>query len=104
MVEISSDGGQNWLSVDSADLLTDPYDGPIDDGFSNPAQGLLAWCGDPQDWLNSVVDLSTFAGQTIQFRFRLATDRSVGRDGWYVDDFRVQSCAVEGIFADGFEQ
>jgi len=103
MIEISTDGGQSWLSVDPASLLTDPYDGPIDDGFSNPAQGLLAWCGDPQDWLNSVVDLTAYAGQTVQFRFRMATDSSVGRDGWFVDDFKVQSCEVDFIFADGFE-
>ena len=103
MIEISTDGGQNWLSVDPESLLTDTYDGPIDDGFSNPASGLLAWCGDPQDWLNSVVDLGAFAGETVQFRFRMATDSSVGRDGWFVDDFRVQSCATDFIFADGFE-
>ncbi|MGB0514913.1 MAG: choice-of-anchor J domain-containing protein, partial [Wenzhouxiangellaceae bacterium] len=104
MVEISADGGQTWTQADPASLLTDPYDGSIDTRFENPALGLPAWCGDPQDWLNSVVDLTAFAGQTIQFRFRLATDVSVGRDGWFVDDFKVQSCAVENIFADGFEE
>ncbi|MFZ1391276.1 MAG: hypothetical protein WAS23_06790, partial [Dokdonella sp.] len=66
-----------------------------------------AWCGDPQDWSRTIVDLDNRAGQTVQFRFRLATDASTGRmpDGFYLDDVEVQGCvaAGDGIFADGFE-
>jgi len=47
-------------------------------------------------------------GQTVQFRFRLSTDSSVGRtpQGWYVDDIRVQSCQsgpADLLFKNGFE-
>ncbi len=59
---------------------------------SNPLAGLQAWCGDPQDWLNSIVDINTYAGQTVQFRFRVGTDSSVSREGWSIDDVVVQSC------------
>ena len=94
-------------SCPTAQLLTDPYDGPINASFSNPLAGLDAWCGDPQAWLNSiVVDLDAYAGQTVQFRFRLGTDSSVSHPGWDIDDIWVQSCVPEasgGIFADGFE-
>lgn len=103
LLEISSDGGSTWDPVPDANMLTDPYDGPMDGGFSNPAAGLDAWCGDPQAWMNSVVDLSAWAGQTVQLRFRLATDSSVAHPGWWIDDIRVQSCATENVFADGFE-
>ena len=103
LLEISTDGGTSWTPVADANMLTDPYDGPMDGGFSNPAAGLDAWCGDPQEWMNSVVDVSAWAGQTVQLRFRLATDSSVGHPGWWIDDVRVQSCATENIFADGFE-
>ncbi|MBB6087585.1 immune inhibitor A domain-containing protein, partial [Wenzhouxiangella marina] len=68
--------------------------------------GELGWCGDPQDWLNSVVDLSAWAGETVQFRFRMVTDSSVGRDGWFIDDLKVQVCEValpNEIFDDRFE-
>ena len=87
-------------------MATDPYDGPIDGGFSNPLIGFDAWCGDPQAWLRSVVDLDAYAGQTVQFRFRLGTDTSVSHPGWDIDDVWVQSCvpdATNAIFADGFE-
>lgn len=105
LLEISTDGGSNWTQVAGAAMLTDPYDGLMDDGFNNPAANLDAWCGDPQEWLNSVVDLSAFAGQTVQLRFRLATDSSVSHPGWWIDDIRVQSCSsmTEDLFADGFE-
>jgi len=102
VAEISTDDGATWTRLES-ELLTDPYDGPIDNGFSNPLASENAWCGDPQDWLESIVDLSAWAGQTVRFRFRLATDSSVGREGWYVDDVMVQSCENSDIFTDGFE-
>ncbi len=105
IVEISTDGGNNWTYLPAIHMLTDPYDGPVT-GLSD----LNGWCGDPQAWLKSVVDLDAYAGETAQFRFRMGTDGSVGVPdghlGWDLDDITVQSCS-EGViglpFADGFE-
>lgn len=91
IVEISTDNGGTWNQIQTG-LLTDPYDGPVSGSYDNPLAGRNAWCGDPQDWLNSIVDLDAYAGQTVRFRFRLGTDRSVGKEGWFIDDVRVQSC------------
>ena len=53
---------------------------------------------------NVVVDISAYAGQNAQFRFRLGSDTSVGAEGWYIDDFKVQGCSASDlIFADGFD-
>jgi len=90
ILEISTDGGTNWTQLLDADLITDPYDGPVANASQNPLADLDAWCGDPQDWLESVVELDEYAGQTVRFRFRLGTDLSVGREGWYIDDVVVQ--------------
>lgn len=52
------------------------------------------------------VDVTNYAGQDVQFRFRLGTDGSVGKEGWYIDDVSVNSCATaleDLIFADGFD-
>ncbi|MEZ5440894.1 MAG: hypothetical protein R3F15_05345 [Lysobacterales bacterium] len=104
LLEVSVDGGTNWTQVANTDLLTDPYNGDVRAGTStNPLAGLLAWCN-LQDWTKSVVDIDAFAGQTAQFRFRLGSDGSVGQEGWYIDDVKVQSCRDESfIFEDGFE-
>ena len=106
ILEISTDGGGIWNQIDNARLQTDPYDGEINDfsGGQNPLFGLDGWCGDPQPWTRSVVDLSGFEGETLNFRFRLGTDGSVGRDGgWSIDDVRVQSCVSGPIYDDSFE-
>jgi hypothetical protein len=91
LLEISMDNGQSWTQLDSQ-LLSDPYDGIIEAGGGNPLAGRGAWCGHPQDWLESIVALDEFAGQTVRFRFRVGTDSSVSREGWFLDDFSVQSC------------
>lgn len=101
VLEISTDGGTVFAPV-TAGLLTDPYDGPI----SGTSPSLSGWCGDPQDWLKTVVDLAPWAGQTVRFRFRVLTDDTVGRapDGWHLDDIRVQSCFVDTtLFRGDFE-
>ena len=98
ILEVSTDGGSNWTQILDADLLSDPYDGLVSSSYGNPLGGLRAWCGDPQDWLNSLVDVSDYAGQTVQFRFRLGTDSGVGREGWSIDDVVVQSCEVPCVY------
>ena len=106
-LEISSDAGTSWTQVPPSQLLIGAYRGPISGSFNNPARGKQAWCGDPQDWSRYVVDLDAHAGETVQFRFRMATDASTGRvpDGFYLDDVVVQGCvaAPDSIFADGFD-
>jgi bacillopeptidase F (M6 metalloprotease family) len=104
VLEISTDAGATWTQLPTGVMQTDPYDGPISTSYSNPLGGEDAWCGDPQDWTRSVVDLGAYVGQTARFRFRLATDSSTGHTGWVVDDVVVQSCVNTSIlFQDGFE-
>jgi hypothetical protein len=102
LLEVSTNNGTTWTQLPNAAMLTQPYTGPLGAG---PASGAQAWCGDPAPYTRSIVDVDSFAGQTVRFRWRLSTDSSVGRvpHGWYVDDIRVQSCGIETvIFQDGF--
>lgn len=103
IIEISTDGGNNFIQLTDDVLLTDPYDGIVDDGYNNPLAGLMAWCGDPQEWLNSIVELNNYAGQEVMFRFRLGSDSSVSHEGWYIDDVKIQSCTTDLIFKNGYE-
>ncbi|HEY0178360.1 MAG TPA: S8 family serine peptidase [Dokdonella sp.] len=94
IVEISTDGGSNWTQLTDG-LLTDPYDGTISGGFGNPLGGDRGWCGDPQAYLNSIVDIQSYAGQTVKFRFNVGHDRFPHRSGpnWAIDDVKVTGCS-----------
>ena len=69
------------------------YNGNIARGTGNPIAGRRAWVGDSRGWAAVRIDLSRFAGSRLKVRFRMASDRSVGGRGWYIDDVRIYTCA-----------
>jgi hypothetical protein len=88
-IEVSVNGGA-YTQITSG-LLTDPYEGPL--GSGNPAQPAPAWCGDPQAYLKSVIDLAPYASQSVRFRFRVSSDASVSRaEGWNIDNVEIKRC------------
>jgi hypothetical protein len=98
LVEVSTDDGASWTHLPDAVMLTDPYDGPV-----SSLGSLDGWCDDlgasNTVWKKAVVDVDAYAGQTVRFRFRLGSDSSVNREGWYIDDVKVQSCQLGGCQA-----
>jgi len=98
LVEISTNDGASWSHLPDAVMLTDPYDGPV-----SSLGSLDGWCDDlgasNTVWKKAIVDVDAYAGQTVRFRFRLGSDSSVSREGWYVDDVKVQSCQPGGCQA-----
>jgi hypothetical protein len=81
--EISTDNGTSWI----------PQCGKYTkNGNSN--QGILnqpMYDGTKSDWINEVIDLSDYLGQTIKFRFKLLSDGNTTGDGFYFDDFEVKT-------------
>ncbi|MFG2166139.1 immune inhibitor A domain-containing protein [Micromonospora chersina] len=69
--EVSTNGGATW--TDLKNNLVDSGDSGID-GSSNGA------------WVDSTYDLSAFAGQTVLFRYRYATDGGVHFAGPFLDN------------------
>jgi len=67
-VEISTDGGSTWAV-------------------------LASYTGNQYIWEQSLIDLTSYAGATIEIRFRLITDSSVTDDGWYIDDVEIRKGA-----------
>lgn len=94
VLDISTNEGGSWTPLSGTSLLSDPYNGAISGSFGNPLGNRQGWCGDPQAYLNSIVDLAGYAGQTVKFRFRLGHDRFAHRDGtnWAIDDVKVKGC------------
>jgi bacillopeptidase F (M6 metalloprotease family)/subtilisin family serine protease len=47
-------------------------------------------------WLLPSYDLSAYVGQSVQIRFRMTSDASVTKLGWYVDDVKLLGIAAGG--------
>ncbi len=88
VVEVSVDNGATWADLGPR-FTQNGYTRTISDNFGNPLGGRQAFSGDSGGWIESRADLSPWVGQAIRLRFRLATDTSSSRDGWYVDDIHV---------------
>jgi hypothetical protein len=88
VLEASTNGGANWQDM-GANIISGGYVGTIAYTFENPLEGREAWAGDSGGYIQAVVDLSPYAGQSLLFRFREGTDNSLADVGWHIDDILV---------------
>ncbi|MFV2062318.1 MAG: M4 family metallopeptidase [Chloroflexota bacterium] len=93
IVQVKLDGGP-WRGV-GALFTHGGYNGKIARNRGNPLAGRRAFTGNSRGWSAARVDLSNFAGKAMKLRFRMASDRSVGSFGWYIDDVRIYTCAAD---------
>ena len=93
VVEISANNGP-WTDL-GALMTQNGYNDTISTSYSNPLGGRAAFAGDSGSYLQTIVDLSSYAGNNIRVRFRLGTDSSVAGNGWFIDDISIgQQLAV----------
>ena len=90
VIEISTDGGATWSDLGPY-ITANGYTGMLSSDYENPLGGRMAWTGNVIAWTEVTVDLSSFAGQSVNIRWRLGCDSSLGADGWYIDDVRIAS-------------
>jgi hypothetical protein len=57
--------------------------------FTGPMPGVPCYSDSITNWTLGQVDLSGYAGQNIQIRWRFGSDAGATREGWYVDDVRI---------------
>jgi hypothetical protein len=76
------------------------YNGTISTAYSSPIAGRQAWSSNSVGFVTTTVNLpAAAAGQTIQLRWRCATDDGNGNNitnGWYVDTVAITNAAVSG--------
>lgn len=91
VVEYSTNNGATW--TDAGALFTDNgYNGVISSSFDNPLAGKQAFVRESNGYISSRLNLSSLAGQSVRFRFRIGTD-TLGNDyGWFIDDIRIYTC------------
>jgi Zn-dependent metalloprotease len=120
IIEYTFNSGLNWNQVPAAWLTSngDPngYNGTIatvyNDGFNtpsdNPLKGKQAFVGYSPGYISTRINLSTLAGNNVQFRFRVGADTGNydGYDllGWLIDDVRIYSCAAAACGQFGFNE
>jgi len=90
VLEISTDGGSTWSDLGTY-ITANGYNGTISSSYSNPLGGRQGWVGDLTAWTEVTVDLNSFAGQSVNIRWRLGCDSSVNDEGWYIDDVQITS-------------
>jgi len=76
-VSVSLDNGANW------NLLTPDSNYPDPDVVG--LDGQPGFSGETGGWEEVVFQMGDYYGQAIMIGFRLGTDGSVTRDGWYID-------------------
>ncbi|HEX2176554.1 MAG TPA: immune inhibitor A domain-containing protein [Nocardioidaceae bacterium] len=106
-VEVSTDGGSTWEEQKVFDAageeVTTPDDYQDPNGrmgdFGGKKYGLE---GSTEGWRHDYVDLTPYAGQTVQLRLRMATDAAFQERGWFADDFAVTADGTE-VWSDDVE-
>ncbi len=93
VIEVSSDDGASWSDVGAK--ATPGYTGTLYAGSgntasSNPLAGSAAYVGKSAGYpamVGETVNLGTsYAGQTVRFRFRIGADDAAAAKGWELDD------------------
>lgn len=90
-VEASTDG-ETW------EILTTPSGTDEDPSGNSYGWG---YTGSTGDWIQERVDLSKFAGQTVQVRFEYVTDAAVHEDGFLIDDIQIEAINYQEDFEAG---
>lgn len=90
-----------WWQVHTEEEGSD-YDGLtvlVADASGTPVKSLMALSNvDAVDtWQQSEIDLSEFAGQTIQLQFRAQTDETLSTD-FFIDDVALNTCSSADDF------
>ncbi|MFJ6196551.1 immune inhibitor A domain-containing protein [Micromonospora sp. NPDC092111] len=106
-VEVSTNGGTTWTEqkvYNAAGALVSTNDGYADPNgrmvdYGNKKYGLTGSTG---GWRHDWIDLSPYAGTTVQVRLRYATDEAFVERGWFADDLSVTGGGVT-TFSDDVE-
>jgi len=93
--EVSTNNGATWqpqcgLYTRAGVASQGVFGQPIYDGTQIP-------------WIQEFIDLSDYLGETIQVRFQLVSDGGVNEDGFYFDDFKLNTIDQNILGTDTFE-
>jgi Zn-dependent metalloprotease len=94
ILEYSINNGGTWNDASSLFNAGKGYGGEIKTNNGNPLGGKSAFVDDSHGFVDSRYDLTTLAGKTVRFRWRMGTDSAGFITGWYLDDVRIYRCVA----------
>jgi uncharacterized repeat protein (TIGR01451 family) len=94
VLELSTDGGVNWIDAQPYFTLNG-YNGTLNTNPESPISGRPAWTGGSGGFIQTTVDLSSFAGQTLNIRWRMGADQIIAGEGWYIDDIFIGESLID---------
>ncbi len=97
-VQVSTDGGSTWTSLENSDTTYDHDPAAHPDVLDN----LPGFTGSSGGWVEETFDLSDYEGQAILLQFLYVTDWVMTETGFYIDDIVVTD-SVETLFSDDLE-
>jgi extracellular elastinolytic metalloproteinase len=88
LIQITTDNGFSWQDLDDK-FFRAPYRGKIDyNTFTEPNK--KGFWGVQDTFVGSYIDMSSYIGKNIKYRFRFGTDSTESNFiGWHVDDVAV---------------
>ncbi|GAB4216694.1 MAG: hypothetical protein Fur007_17250 [Rhodoferax sp.] len=97
VLEYSVNGGGTWADAGNLHAEGQNYSGTVKPSFGNPLANRNAFVGESHGYVSSRYDLSSLAGQSVYFRWRVGADSSYGALGWLVDDVSIHTCGVNPV-------
>lgn len=96
-VQVSTDGGETWISLENMYTSTDAVDG-AHYGIVDNLPGLTGWTWYyTGDWYTPIpmsFDLTAYAGQDVLLGFRYMTDWNTEYDGWFITQADVSGASI----------
>ena len=95
VIEYSTNNGASWTDI-AALPAVNGYTGVINQDLvsDNSLEGRQGFIAASNGAVTTRLDLSSLAGQTVKFRFRVATDTGTSGYGWYIDEVRINNCVT----------
>ena len=99
VLEYSTNGGLSWADAGSL-MEYNGYRGKIFSTYINPLKGRSAFVGSSHGYISTRLNLTSLAGKTVNFRWRMGLDDYGVAVGWWVDNIKVYTCGSAATFAD----
>ena len=89
-VEASTDGGKTWEILPGKSTTTaNPNGASYGPAFTGRSGAVDDKSQTPARWVQEQIDLSPYAGKTIQLRFEYITDDAYNAPSWAIDDIAI---------------